>query len=156
MLMTTIAYKDGIIAYDSRATRSNTIISDKANKKEIINGVVFIYCGATCDFENFVKCYFNKEIPSSPIEVSAYVLDKNYSRLYCVGIEQEDKYIFKIPMPFDIPDAMGSGEAYALTAMDMGCSAKEAVKWAMKRDFNTGGKINTLNVYKFFGIKKEN
>ncbi|MNJ79145.1 hypothetical protein D3C77_770710 [compost metagenome] len=44
------------------------------------------------------------------------------------------------------PDAIGSGAPYALAAMDMGASAEDAVRAAMKRDIYTGGKIRTLRI----------
>ncbi|GAI22667.1 unnamed protein product, partial [marine sediment metagenome] len=44
------------------------------------------------------------------------------------------------------PDAIGSGSAYALAAMDMGASAEEAVRAAMKRDIYTGGKVRTMRI----------
>lgn len=42
--------------------------------------------------------------------------------------------------------AIGSGMYYALTAMDCGCSAEEAVKMAAKRDVNTGGEIRIFKI----------
>lgn len=44
------------------------------------------------------------------------------------------------------PDAIGSGAAYALAAMDMGASAEDAVRAAMKRDIYTGGKVRAMKV----------
>ena len=44
------------------------------------------------------------------------------------------------------PDAIGSGSAYALAAMDMGASAEDAVRAAMKRDIYTGGRVRTMRV----------
>ena len=42
--------------------------------------------------------------------------------------------------------AVGSGRDYALAAMHLGRSAKEAVEVAMVFDNNTGGHIETMNV----------
>jgi len=52
------------------------------------------------------------------------------------------------PVALKVPRAFGSGELHALTAMDMGASAKEAVGMAAKRDIYTGGKINTFKLKK--------
>ena len=40
----------------------------------------------------------------------------------------------------------GSGEAYAQAAMDFGCNAKQAIKYAMTRDCKTGGKVRVFKV----------
>lgn len=42
------------------------------------------------------------------------------------------------------PFAIGSGRDFALAAMDMGATAKEAVEMAAKRDVYTGGTIRTV------------
>lgn len=47
--MTIIAYKEGIIAYDSRISSNNIIASDKHNKMTIHNGCRFFFSGARCD-----------------------------------------------------------------------------------------------------------
>lgn len=44
------------------------------------------------------------------------------------------------------PDAMGSGSAYAIAAMDMGASAEDAIRAAMKRDIYTGGVVRTMTI----------
>lgn len=46
----------------------------------------------------------------------------------------------------DTPCAIGSGRHHAVTAMDCGKTAAEAVALAMKRDACTGGEITTLRL----------
>jgi len=41
---------------------------------------------------------------------------------------------------------LGSGERFATGAMDHGKSASQAVKYAMTRDSNTGGKVLVYNL----------
>ena len=53
---------------------------------------------------------------------------------------------WKTRLSLSNPDAIGSGSPFALTAMDMGASAEEAVTMAAKRDSCTGGKIRTLRI----------
>ena len=43
-------------------------------------------------------------------------------------------------------DADGSGYAFAISAMDFGCDARGAVKYASTRDNYTGGRIKVINV----------
>ncbi len=52
--------------------------------------------------------------------------------------------VWRQPLDPANPDAIGSGSAYALAAMDMGASAEEAVRAAMKRDIYTGGTVRTI------------
>ncbi|MCF5708964.1 proteasome subunit beta [Pseudomonas syringae] len=137
--MTTIAYKDGVIAYDSRQTRGGAIVSDDCRKCEIVNGVSFFLSGCVCDEKALIAAYFGT--PSKdPVECSGFVVDNG--KLMMVG--HDDKTgIWRQPLDPANPDAIGSGSAYALAAMDMGASAEEAVRAAMKRDIYTGGTVRT-------------
>ncbi|QOI04594.1 Ntn hydrolase family protein [Pseudomonas savastanoi] len=138
--MTTIAYKDGVIAYDSRQTRGGAIVSDDCSKCEVVGGVSFFLSGCVCDEKALIAAYFGT--PSKdPVESSGFVVDGG--RLMMVG--HDDKTgIWKQDLDSSNPDAIGSGAAYALAAMDMGASAEEAVKAAMKRDVYTGGTVRTV------------
>lgn len=140
--MTTIAYKDGVIAYDSRQTRSGSIVSDNAPKCQVVDGVSFFLSGAVCDEKALIAAYFGT--PSAvPVECSGYVVDGG--KLLMVG--HDDKTgIWQHELDPENPDAIGSGSAYALAAMDMGSSAEEAVRAAMKRDIYTGGNVRMFSL----------
>ncbi|WP_214510545.1 proteasome subunit beta [Pseudomonas brassicacearum] len=138
--MTTIAYKDGVIAYDGRQTRSGAIVSDDCSKCQLVDGVSFLLSGTVCDEKALIAAYFGTPSPV-PVECSGYVVDGG--KLMMVG--HDDKTgIWKQDLDLDNPDAIGSGAPYALAAMDMGASAEDAVRAAMKRDIYTGGAIGTL------------
>lgn len=138
--MTTIAYKNGVIAYDSRQTRGGAIVSDDCSKCEIVEGVSFFLSGAVCDEKALIAAYFGTPSPV-PVECSGYVVDGG--KLMMVG--HDDKTgIWRQELDPSNPDAIGSGSAYALAAMDMGASAEEAVRAAMKRDIYTGGMIRKV------------
>lgn len=140
--MTTIAYKEGVIAYDTRQTRSGTIVSDDCSKCQVVDGVSFFLSGAVCDERALIATYFGTP-SSTPIECSGYVFDGG--KLMLVG--HDDKTgIWRQELDPANPDAIGSGSAYALAAMDMGASAEEAVRAAMKRDIYTGGKVKTVAI----------
>ena len=135
--MTTIAYKDGVIAYDGRQTRNDRIVSDSAAKCQVVDGVSFFLSGAVCDEKALIAAYFGTASPV-PVECSGYVVDSG--KLLMVG--HDDKTgIWKQELDPCSHDAIGSGSAYALAAMDMGASAEYAVKAAMKRDIYTGGEV---------------
>lgn len=141
--MTTIAYKDGVIAYDSRITANDLITNDSANKKYELNGVVFFMSGATCDYKKFHNLYFGGTEPINDIDASALVVDKG--ELFLVAV-CEKSGMWKQPMQLDNPCALGSGSNFALTAMDLGFSAFEAVKVAITRDCKSGGMVNTYEL----------
>jgi len=42
--------------------------------------------------------------------------------------------------------ASGSGSPYAFAAMDAGASARDAVRIAIKRDANSGGRVQSLRL----------
>lgn len=140
--MTTIAYKDGVIAYDSRVTRSGTIVSDNAHKCQVVDGVSFFLSGAVCDEKALIAAYFGT--PSAvAVECSGYAVDGG--KLLMVG--HDDKTgIWRQELDQANPDAIGSGSPYALAAMDMGASAEDAVRAAMKRDIYTGGKVRVIRI----------
>ena len=138
--MTTIAYKDGVIAYDSRQTRNDRIVSDDAPKCQVVDGVRFFLAGAVCDEKALIAAYLGTPSPV-PVECSGYVVDGG--KLLMVG--HDDKTgIWRQELELSNPDAIGSGAEYAVAAMDMGASAEDAVRAAMKRDIYTGGTIRTV------------
>jgi len=139
--MTTIAYKDGVIAYDSRVTAGGQISSDRCNKRRRCGGVNFFICGATCEAETFILAYFGDDADRE-LQMEALVYDKEI--LYHVSIDDES--VWKDVIDLTEPCAIGSGSPYAYTAMDLGLSAKQSVMMAKKRDSGTGGRIRTYQL----------
>ncbi|MCP8350673.1 MULTISPECIES: proteasome subunit beta [Pseudomonas] len=140
--MTTIADKDGVIACDTRQVRGGAIVSDDCSKCQVVDGVSFFLAGAVCDEKALIAAYFGT--PSAvPVECSGYAVDGG--RLLMVGYDDKTG-IWKQELDPANPDAIGSGSAYALAAMDMGASAEDAVRAAMKRDIYTGGRVRTMRV----------
>lgn len=138
--MTTIAYKDGVIAYDSRQTRSGSIVTDNCEKGRVVNGTSFFLCGAVCDEDALIAAYFGT--PSKvPVECSGFAVQDG--ALMLLG-HDDNTGIWKQVLDLREFDAIGSGAAHALTAMDMGASAEKAVAMAAKRDLYTGGVIRTF------------
>jgi len=72
---------------------------------------------------------------------SAFVVDNGV--IYEFGLDS-DGVLSKEALSENL--CKGSGEFWAMAAMDFGCSAKEAVKYAMTRDMYTGGKIRVIKV----------
>lgn len=138
--MTTIAYnhKDKEIAVDSRMTRGDTIISNDVNKVIRSDDGIFILSGYTADCDLFVKCFPN-DLPRA-VECFGFVVSD--SKVYSISFIDEKTVLTECKYN----EACGSGQDHALTAMDLGLPAKDAVKMAIKRDVNTGGKVRVIKV----------
>lgn len=140
--MTTIAYKDGVIAYDSQITCGSTVTYDDYEKCHEVKGVKFFMCGKTCDYTKLQDAYFGAAV-TKEVDASAIVADGE--GLWCVGAGVEDGF-WKSPIPASAIYAIGSGADHAITAMDMGATAYQAVQMAAKRDTGTGGMIRTASI----------
>ncbi|MBC3948340.1 proteasome subunit beta [Pseudomonas folii] len=140
--MTTIAYKDGVIAYDSRCTRGSTITDDDCEKLETVKGVHFLCTGCTCDFDALIAAYFGAAA-SAPVEASGYAVDGG--TLWLIGHDDKTGF-WKNRIRLDTGDAIGSGSAFALAAMDMGATSAEAIEAAKRRDTSTGGRVRELRI----------
>ena len=139
--MTTIAYKDGIIAYDGRCTVGGTIVYDDYDKMRERDGVFFFGAGGTSDINDLIKAYSGEEIAG---ECGAFAIVCKAGELSLISYE--DSKIVESPVLLDKAYAIGSGRDHAYTALDMGASAYQAVEMAAKRDTGTGGKIRTFTV----------
>lgn len=99
--MTTIAYKDGVIAYDSRVTRGDLITDDDCDKCIERDGVKFFMSGALCDYDALVGAYFGTA-PSGKVDASAIVVDAG--KLMMVAVD-DDTGLWKSPIKPDRPYA---------------------------------------------------
>lgn len=141
--MTTIAYKDGIVACDSFYTSGGIVTDHNAKKRKDVNGVMFFMSGAVSDEIILIDTYFGDQLPSGPLSCHALVVDKD--NLYEVGIHEHEGF-WKSPLDWNNHYALGSGGNFALSAMDMGADARKAVKMGIYRDIYSGGKIKEYKV----------
>lgn len=142
--MTTIAYKDGIIAYDSRSTADALIINDDTNKKAICGNITIFWAGSKGEYDILLRVLDGSEEKILDDGVGLMVED---NKIYYGGMNRsQDRWKQKLDL--DKPYAIGSGAEHAWTAMDMGATAKQAVKMAMLRNASTGGRIRTFRVPK--------
>lgn len=153
--MTTIAYKDGIIAYDSRSTRDRVVISDKSSKKNETEKYIYFYSGSVDEIHQFIDLHENNTKYDMPICVNAFIVDKETNRVFYSGVSNESTptgepalRLWKHEIDYDGINAIGSGWVQAFTAMDLGMSAKKAVEYAATRDIYTGGEINIFEIHK--------
>jgi ATP-dependent protease HslVU (ClpYQ) peptidase subunit len=137
--MTTIAYnhKDKEIAYDSRQTMGNCIITDFAEKKIETDKGIFFLAGPVSQCQFVANNYPDKKEGTDICGLAVINGD-----LYWIGTT--DYGLSSTIVECDM--TAGSGEAYAQAAMDFGKSAEEAVRYAMQRDNCTGGMVQVFKV----------
>ena len=139
--MTTIAYKDGIIAYDSRITEGDTILTDNFEKKYEQDGLTFFIAGDLGQDQQFANSFILRE-PQGIKLAQGFVVDGD--KLYICTVLSKRVQVYEWHKAN--PRAVGTGEPFALTAMKLGNSAVDAVKAAMNFDTNTGGKVRTFKL----------
>lgn len=142
--MTTIAYKDGILAGDTQS-QAGGYITDPCQKVFNIDGTLLGLCGDACMIEFFKDWVQENCDPSvlKDIDMSYTIIvvppkgTKFYIYTDSTGVFR-DTYLKKNPF------AMGSGGDIALGAMQVGATSEEAVKAATQIDIRSGGKINVV------------
>ena len=140
--MTTIVYhhESRTIATDGMISRGGIIMSTDSEKVVEVEGVQFFFCGKLCDEQFMIDGYFGKELKEVP-GCRAIVIDSGAAYLVAAN---NDAVIEKSPLSFN--EAIGSGEEFALSAMDFGCDAEKAVEYACSRDVYSGGKIRIYHL----------
>lgn len=140
--MTTIAYKHDTktIAWDSRATSGGLITSDESEKMTEVNGVKFWLAGSIADERLLIDMYFGEKSKIIP-EANAIVFDEG--EVFLIGVN-DDALIWKQPLRSD--RSIGSGGDFAMSAMRLGLSAKEAVEHAKTLDCYTGGEVHVMEL----------
>jgi ATP-dependent HslUV protease subunit HslV len=139
--VTTVAYRDGVLAGDGRITLEGGSIQTENQRKvhRLRDGRLFGYAGDTDDAERLRISLLQNDKPPSLQNIQALLVQTDGSIDYYQGnvwqrLEGDDYY------------AIGTGGPSALVAMDCGKSAREAVVCAIRRDNNSGGKIKTVRL----------
>lgn len=141
--MTTLAYRDGELATDSRVTQGDMIVSDRRRKvHRLRDGSIVAWSGSVQQAELLLEAMRKKAKVKSPKldEIAALHLRTDGTLWEYEGeawVKQDPGYY-----------ATGSGSPYAFAAMDAGASAKDAVRIALKRDAGSGGRVQSLKLRK--------
>lgn len=138
--MTTIAYQHSTktIAYDSRRCAGNYIDSDNSNKKTVINDRVFLLSGTVHEIPLFVESFS----PGEEGDLGIIGLMVENGIVFEVGTDNGKFYKEEL----DVDSCYGSGCSFAQAALDFGKTPEQAVKYAMKRDSWTGGKVHVFKL----------
>jgi len=139
--MTTVAFRDGVMACDTRMTGGFiSVCKDKiVSGREAIVGFcgdpIAAYCGAQ---------YLAGELQDRPIINSK---DDVLFLMYREGsLYMVDGDLRELPLDGNKYFAIGSGEQAAMVAMHMGATARDAVAMAIKVDENSGGRIKVFTI----------
>lgn len=140
--MTTIVYRDGIMAADSRAyTGSRTPIGTKTKIRHLEDGtLVGVSSSIPGGGEAVLDWYLNgkPESVDLPGSFTLLVVTANGQAFFA----RDTAFVSG---PIDAPYfAIGSGEEYALGALSMGASAVDAVRAGVKHDVWSGFPILAL------------
>ena len=143
--MTTVAYKGGILAFDSKVTSNGDHIG-WASKGCKTNKFILACCGSMSDIAAFMDWMAGGGVMADKklfglerkVEMSALAINKKG----CVFSYDDSLYPFQIDAPFH---ALGSGSSYAMGAMAFGATAVQGVKIASKWDNGTGGIVRQLS-----------
>lgn len=146
--MTTIVYDHNakLIACDSMVTKGDRVLLSSTYEKwrEDETGIYFFY-GRISDIDLFMSLSKGKGTkPNDKMMVSALRVDKA-GRVFDCGYCNDHGY-FETPLDYSV--AVGSGEDFAISALDFGKSAYESVKYASTRCIYTGGKVRLYSVTK--------
>lgn len=141
--MTTIAFKAGILAADTQLTWGNE--KHYTTKIKVLPTGIVIACAGNIPQERKAHEIFSDSNWRS-LDLSEKA--KNFAAMAFI-----DGKLFLctnnyIPIPInDRYFSIGSGSAYALAAMSLGCSAQDAIKLAADFDVNTNKIIETYEIH---------
>lgn len=142
--MTTIVYRNGVMASDSAVTDSGGMVGE-TDKVFRVRGHLVGGCGSLGAVLAFVEWFRAGADPDKRPKMddafdTLVVTPEGVVNWYdCELIASE----FRAPF-----HAIGSGHKIALGALHMGASARQAVKIACMVDNASGGKIKTLRLKK--------
>jgi hypothetical protein len=143
-IMTTIAYRSGVLAADTMLTVSGSYFGRaiKIFKREKDNALAGS-CGNADYAAAFSRWFLAGKLDDPP---KAEESDKNVDRSV-IFLTNGEIWIFEPGGKFQVYAdyfAFGSGMDFALGAMHMGADARQAIEAACKHDPNTGGDITVL------------
>lgn len=143
--MTTIVFRDGILAADGRITHNDTIVGDNFTKIHVLaDGGAVAMCGRPDECVPIIE--WLKAVAAG--EQAGPQPDVESSTLLHIsgdGVVRvlNDRHWIEIEEPYF---AAGSGATAALGALHAGASAIEAVAAAIKTDPYSGGQVRAVTL----------
>lgn len=142
--MTTVAFDGKTLAADTMVTVGGSATYGAIKIGRAVDGSLIGQCGNMAHAQAFLEWYNGerKMLPSTCDNYTALIIKPDGEVRVYEGNEGM-YYIERSPYV-----AIGSGQDFAQSAMELGFNAVRAVELAIKMDINTGGKVDTLE----FGI----
>jgi hypothetical protein len=146
--VTTVVYRDGVLAADRRYTEKDFICPELGTKVwKNKHGWAFAGAGQTADLFRAAE-WAHSELGSTkqrktnpPSGDMAMIIVSPKRELFC--LERGQMYPLAPNTPFLVA---GTGAQAALGALYHGATAIEAVEIAMKIDFNSGGGVDHVTI----------
>jgi ATP-dependent protease HslVU (ClpYQ) peptidase subunit len=143
--VTTIAYRDGVLASDSRLTSEDNVITDKCIKLwRLPDGTLYSFAG-----DNDVGLAMLRNLKKGIDEKVGVPDDGDFTAVRI--IPKGRIYINEGNVWYRWPEnhiAIGSGGKYAAVALRCGATAVYAVKQGIKSDVHSGGRVQQLRLEK--------
>lgn len=136
--MTIICWRNGVIAADSQMTNDN--LASKTKKLFRVKNMAIGFAGDVVDGLKLVEFLRSKDEqpPTLSEDFEALAMDLRTGK--CTYYEKQ-----LVPIPItDKFEAIGTGDELAIGAMEFGATAIEAVRVAIKRDINSGGRVAVI------------
>lgn len=150
--MTTIAFRDNIMAADTKVSDEGVHFADMVCIKKIDN--MLIGASGNIDVvEWFLRTWNKFSLDSVNLDHPVARLESNKDQEFEALVVTQGQLYYLTPKLIATKIdakyiAIGSGQNLALGAMYMGASAIKAVEAAMAHDQHTGGKVITVNLPK--------
>lgn len=136
--MTTIAFKAGVLAFDTQTNGGGGRVHYRAEKSIARAGFIFAAagaCGESKRYLDWVKRGCVGDLPTPEADNAVFILISHDHSVW-EGFQHGGWSASKATA-----HAWGSGAEYALGAMAFGASPIEAVEVAMRLDPHTGGRV---------------
>lgn len=142
--MTTIAWDGATLAADKMSTSVNlATVTTKLWRHE---NMVFAGCGNTARLREMYEWVRNGRVTA---DLPAFQHDDDKS-VHVLLIEDGKPYLYEeshVPIAIEMPFfALGTGRDYAMAAMHLGKTAREAVEVACLFDPNSGNGVDVLEI----------
>ncbi len=144
--MTTVVFKDGIIATDSMISSGGEILGTTKKIIHAENGNIILGAGSTNAIETFIKFYnlqeYNKDILKSESNRIDIIVINPLTKEIIMYDDELIAHVYEADAY-----ALGSGRAYALGALAAGVSPEEAILIAAKYDKSTDTNVQLLKIW---------
>lgn len=152
--MTTVAYKNGVLAADTKAVGEDGMTFKCKKLEKLPNGTI-LGCAGEADVRDLISILGKASLSKMPLKAKLRATEGQFrgiwvfptGEVFRVLVEYEDgKWDAEILPIFEPYAAVGSGGGYALGAMLAGKSAIEAVRIACKLDNNSGLPVESIKL----------